>query len=164
MRSLVGMVAVLLVAAGCGSGGGNGDGGSDGGVDAFADPYGTCKGRALTSGVSWPTVGEYYNCSTWEHDHCCACAVVNGRQEWVCAGPHASCSSSPVVPDAGVVEWMSGGGCLVAPIYGEACSPTSPNKAFTCTAWTGDLCCRCGELDGGSDGHRWRCDTTSPCI
>jgi hypothetical protein len=131
----------------------------DGGEDlAVQDPWGSCRGKLDTAGATCTPVGELTTCGTWEHDHCCGCAQVDGRAGWLCDQPSRRCE--PVRRDDGGVAWpppaLENQGCTGLPIYGERCAPGQLGERFTCSAYTHTLCCTC--LSEGNE-TRWRCES-----
>src|SRR5688572_22317483 len=147
------LVVLCLTATGCSP---QTSGASDGGgVDVAINAHGTCQGKALTAGEACVTLGDYYNCSTWEHDHCCVCGLVADKQEWICYGPHAHCGAAPSL-DGGVLDDPT----TQAPLFGQTCSSSSVGKSLTLQLWTGAYCCACSD---GVDGRRWRCVRGSSC-
>lgn len=164
--AILGLLSLSLVGCPGGGGGGPAPDGSAAPDLAVADlslgsGWGSCT-PSLLGGGACPTLGEQIACATWEHDHCCVCALVDARRSWLCDGPHAYCRPPMDVPDGGVAVEGSGGSCLDRPVSGQACPAWQLGVSFQCKPWSlaTPPCCTCAPTP---DGPRWECHAAWSC-
>lgn len=164
MRVLAAFSLVFVIAvAGCPGGGSPPppNPSPDLAAEGLGGGWGTCTPDLLGGGAC-PGLGAQMACSTWEHDHCCVCALVDGRRTWVCDGPHAVCSQPILAPDGGVTVGGNGGGCTLLPVSWQTCPAEQLGESFSCQPYTlaAQLCCTCTTTPGGT---HWECHNAWSC-